>query len=88
MQALRAAQSDLIAARDRLQSLENQLGSGRGNKNDIQLREQITERNTLLLTVYQYMDKFGAPVRTTVDLSTHSLLTFGCYFFLAKSWTS
>ncbi|KAI5474861.1 hypothetical protein MNV49_002324, partial [Pseudohyphozyma bogoriensis] len=56
---LRDAQNELSAARDRLRVVEDQLSNDQRNlsRTENQYRDQLTERNTLLLTVYQYMDR-------------------------------
>lgn len=37
--------------------------------NENQYRDQLTERNTLLLTIYQYMEKILGPEKGLVSLS-------------------
>lgn len=66
-QSLRDAQADLSAARDRLKVVEDQLNTDHRalNRTEAQYRDQLTERNTLLLTIYQYMDKM-VPERSPV----------------------
>jgi len=56
---LRETQNDLSGTKNRLQSLEDELASGhlQLNKFEHQYKDQISERNTLLLTIYQYIDK-------------------------------
>jgi len=58
-QKLRETQNDLSGTKNRLQSLEDELASGhlQLNKFEHQYKDQISERNTLLLTIYQYIDK-------------------------------
>ncbi|SCV70616.1 BQ2448_3378 [Microbotryum intermedium] len=56
---LRDTQLELSAARDRLRVVEDQLSTDHRqlSRTENQYRDQLTERNTLLLTVHQYMDK-------------------------------
>ncbi|KAI7966989.1 hypothetical protein MJO29_000266, partial [Puccinia striiformis f. sp. tritici] len=56
---LRETQNDLSLTKNRLQSLEDDLASDhlQLNKFEHQYKDQISERNTLLLTIYQYVDK-------------------------------
>ncbi|SCZ97806.1 BZ3501_MvSof-1269-A2-R1_Chr7-2g09322 [Microbotryum saponariae] len=56
---LRDTQLELSAARDRLRVIEEQLSTDHRqlSRTENQYRDQLTERNTLLLTVHQYMDK-------------------------------
>ncbi|KNZ63459.1 uncharacterized protein VP01_1140g2 [Puccinia sorghi] len=56
---LRETQNDLSVTKNRLQSLEDELASDhiQLNKFEHQYKDQISERNTLLLTIYQYIDK-------------------------------
>ncbi|KAK4701233.1 MFS transporter, PHS family, inorganic phosphate transporter, partial [Phenoliferia sp. Uapishka_3] len=64
--ALRDLQSDLSAARDRLKVVEDQLNTDHRalSRTESQYRDQLTERNTLLLTIYQYMDKMIGPEKS------------------------
>lgn len=63
VQSLREARNDLTSTRDRLHVVEAQLSSDSRslNKSEGQFRDQLTERNTLLLTVFQYVDKVAPP---------------------------
>ncbi|KAH9815255.1 hypothetical protein DFH28DRAFT_969151 [Melampsora americana] len=56
---IRQAQNELASAKDRIQTLEDDLSQDhkRLSKTETQYREQLSERNTLLLTIYQYIDK-------------------------------
>ena len=76
-QNLRTAQNDLISARDRLSVVEDQLNTDHKalNRTEGQYRNQLDERNTLLLTVYQYVDKVvkaveKTPVRPSLSIAT------------------
>ncbi|KAA1475865.1 hypothetical protein DENSPDRAFT_842743 [Dentipellis sp. KUC8613] len=56
---LTAAESELSALRTRVHELEQRLSKDQRSllTAESQYRDQLTERNTLLLTIYQYMDK-------------------------------
>lgn len=56
---IRQVQNELASAKDRIQTLEDDLSQDhkRLSKTETQYREQLSERNTLLLTIYQYIDK-------------------------------
>ncbi|ETW85083.1 hypothetical protein HETIRDRAFT_470129 [Heterobasidion irregulare TC 32-1] len=56
---LSAAESELAAFRTRVHELEQRLSKDQRSllTAESQYRDQLTERNTLLLTIYQYMDK-------------------------------
>jgi chromosome segregation ATPase len=58
-QTLRETQHELNNARDRLRHLEDQLNTDHRSltKTENQYRDKLNERNTLLLTVYQAIDK-------------------------------
>ncbi|KAI0321295.1 hypothetical protein OF83DRAFT_1051431 [Amylostereum chailletii] len=54
-----AAEAELATFRTRVQELEQRLSKDQRSllSAESQYRDQLTERNTLLLTIYQYMDK-------------------------------
>ena len=56
---MRTAESELATFRSRVQELEQRLSKDQRSllSAESQYRDQLTERNTLLLTIYQYMDK-------------------------------
>ncbi|KAI0648531.1 hypothetical protein C8Q79DRAFT_579557 [Trametes meyenii] len=56
---LRAAESETASLRTRIAELEQRLSKDQRAllSAEAQYRDQLTERNTLLLTIYQYMDK-------------------------------
>ncbi|GAA5873076.1 hypothetical protein JCM1840_007316 [Sporobolomyces johnsonii] len=60
---LRDTQLELTSARDRLRVVEGQLSTDHRelSRTENQYRDQLTERNTLLLTVYQYMERIAGP---------------------------
>ncbi|KAH7883401.1 hypothetical protein F5I97DRAFT_1930960 [Phlebopus sp. FC_14] len=57
--SLKTAEVDLATARARVNELEARLSKDQKSllNAETQYRDQLTERNTLLLTIYQYMDK-------------------------------
>ncbi|KAL0947804.1 hypothetical protein HGRIS_013877 [Hohenbuehelia grisea] len=57
--SLRTAESELSASKMRASELEQRLSKDQRSLLNVesQYRDQLTERNTLLLTIYQYMDK-------------------------------
>lgn len=65
--ALRESQDELQAARDRLRVVEEQLSTDHRSlsRTEAQYRDQLTERNTLLLTAYQYLEKMVGPDRNS-----------------------
>ncbi|POY72208.1 hypothetical protein BMF94_4714 [Rhodotorula taiwanensis] len=68
--ALRNTQQELTSARDRLRLVESQLSNDQRavSRTENQYRDQLNERNTLLLTVYQAVDKVaGADKRKSAD---------------------
>jgi chromosome segregation ATPase len=73
--SLGTAEADAISLRARVQELEQRLSKDQRSllAAENQFRDQVTERNTLLLTIYQYMDKIlgidKTPVRLSVDYS-------------------
>ena len=76
---LSTAEADAISLRARVQELEQRLSKDQRSllAAENQFRDQVTERNTLLLTIYQYMDKIlgvdKTPVRLSVEYSRTSL---------------
>ena len=71
--SLRTAEAELNNMRSRVNDLEQRLSKDQRSllSNESQFRDQLTERNTLLLTIYQYMDKILG-----VDKSLVSLMVF------------
>ena len=61
--SLRTAESELATFRARVGELEQRLSKDQRSllSAESQYRDQLTERNTLLLTIYQYMDKIIRP---------------------------
>ncbi|OCH85364.1 hypothetical protein OBBRIDRAFT_798243 [Obba rivulosa] len=57
--SLRTAENDATSLRAKVSELEQRLSKDQRSllSAETQYRDQLTERNTLLLTVYQYMDK-------------------------------
>ncbi|BGP03966.1 anucleate primary sterigmata protein b [Rhodotorula toruloides] len=72
MKTLRETQQELTNARDRLRHVEDQLNTDHRSltKTENQYRDQLNERNTLLLTVYQAVNKIaGADKRKSPSLA-------------------
>ncbi|KAF9045716.1 hypothetical protein BDZ89DRAFT_1058679 [Hymenopellis radicata] len=57
--SLKAAEAEVASFKTRVSELEARLGKDQRSllNAESQYRDQLTERNTLLLTIYQYMDK-------------------------------
>lgn len=66
--ALRTAEAELASYRSRVGELEQRLSKDQRSllSAENQYRDQLTERNTLLLTIYQYMDKILGVDKTPV----------------------
>ena len=69
--SLRTAESETATLRSRIAELEQRLSKDQRAllTAEAQYRDQLTERNTLLLTIYQYMDKIVGVDKTPVSLS-------------------
>jgi hypothetical protein len=71
---LRIAEGEAVAYKSKVADLEQRLSKDQRSllTAESQYRDQLTERNTLLLTIYQYMDKIlgvdKTPVREPFDL--------------------
>ena len=67
-QSLSAAEAELAKFRARVSDLEQKLSKDQRSllAAESQYRDQLTERNTLLLTIYQYMDKILGVDKTPV----------------------
>ena len=67
--SLRAAEAETVSLRVRVQELEQKLSKDQRSlmSAEAQYRDQLTERNTLLLTIYQYMDKILGVDKTPVS---------------------
>jgi len=68
--SLSTAEADVVSLRARTQELEQRLSTDQRSllAAENQYRDQLTERNTLLLTIYQYMDKILGVEKTPVRL--------------------
>jgi chromosome segregation ATPase len=66
--SLSTAEADVASLRARAQELEQRLSKDQRSllSAENQYRDQLTERNTLLLTIYQYMDKILGVDKTPV----------------------
>jgi chromosome segregation ATPase len=80
--SLKTAESEVQTLRSKVNDLENRLGKDQRNQlaAEHQYRDQLTERNTLLLTVYQYLDKILGVEKTAVSSS------FNVRLSLADTW--
>lgn len=69
--SLKAAESEVSALRTKAHELEARLAKDQKSllTSESQYRDQLTERNTLLLTIYQYMDKILGVDKTPVRFS-------------------
>jgi chromosome segregation ATPase len=65
---LNTAEADAATSRARVQELEQRLSKDQRSllAAENQFRDQVTERNTLLLTIYQYMEKILGVDKTPV----------------------
>lgn len=65
----KAAEAETASLRFRVQELEQKLSKDQRSlmSAEAQYRDQLTERNTLLLTIYQYMDKILGVDKTPVS---------------------
>ena len=65
---LKSAESEVATFRGRVNELEQRLSKDQRSllSAESQYRDQLTERNTLLLTIYQYMDKILGVDKTPV----------------------
>lgn len=66
--SLKTAEAEVTSLRSKVNDLETRLSKDQRNQLSVehQYRDQLTERNTLLLTVYQYLDKILGVEKTTV----------------------
>jgi chromosome segregation ATPase len=66
---LKSAEAETASLRARVQELEQKLSKDQRSlmSAEAQYRDQLTERNTLLLTIYQYMDKILGVDKTPVS---------------------
>ena len=79
---LNTAEADAATFRARVQELEQRLSKDQRSllAAENQFRDQVTERNTLLLTIYQYMDKILGVDKTPVRLSAKVSRTESDYY--------
>jgi chromosome segregation ATPase len=86
---LRTAESEVATFRGRVNELEQRLSKDQRSllSAESQYRDQLTERNTLLLTIYRYMDKILVLIRLrcvffSPPLSDRRLMIF--YFIFCR----
>jgi chromosome segregation ATPase len=89
--SLRSAESELAVFKMRVADLEQRLSKDQRSllTAESQYRDQLTERNTLLLTIYQYMDKILGVDKTPVSIPllcvlVQSLIHLHFFFFYRK----
>ena len=90
---LKDKEEELGALKKRLNELEGRLEKDQRMLigQESQYRDQVTERNTLLLTIYQYLDKIVGVDKTPVaffSLFFSSCLDPKFFLFLEKKWPS
>ncbi|KAK0205654.1 hypothetical protein IW262DRAFT_1464386 [Armillaria fumosa] len=78
---LRAAEAEVAAFKARVGELETRLGKDQRSllNAESQYRDQLTERNTLLLTIYQYMDKILGVDKTPKKGETKPFTNFSVF---------
>ena len=76
---LSTAEADATSLRARMQELEQRLSKDQRSllAAENQFRDQVTERNTLLLTIYQYMEKILGVDKTPVCFSFNHTSALG-----------
>ena len=87
---LKDKEEELVALKRRVNELEGRLEKDQRTLlgQESQYRDQVTERNTLLLTIYQYLDKIIGVDKTPVsDLFLFCFLLLN-YAFAEKKWSS
>jgi len=74
--SLKAAETEVASLRTKVAELETRLSKDQRSllSAESQYRDQLTERNTLLLTIYQYMDKILGVDKTPVSSLIPSIL--------------
>ncbi|KAK0205651.1 hypothetical protein IW262DRAFT_1422035, partial [Armillaria fumosa] len=78
---LRTAEAEVAAFKARVGELEARLGKDQRSllNAESQYRDQLTERNTLLLTIYQYMDKILGVDKTPKKGETKPFTNFSVF---------
>ncbi|KAK0213470.1 hypothetical protein IW262DRAFT_1516506 [Armillaria fumosa] len=78
---LRMAEAEVAAFKARVGELEARLGKDQRSllNAESQYRDQLTERNTLLLTIYQYMDKILGVDKTPKKGETKPFTNFSVF---------
>ncbi|KAH8114261.1 hypothetical protein DFH11DRAFT_1877990 [Phellopilus nigrolimitatus] len=84
---LRTAESELASCRQRLSDVEQRLSKDQRSSlhSETQLRDQLTERNTLLLTIYSYMDRILGVDKTSKKAETKPFTNFSVFHELLMS---
>lgn len=88
--SLKAAEAEVASFRSRIVELEMRLSKDQRSllSAENQFRDQLTERNTLLLTIYQYTDKILGVDKTPVSIFLVSRFAGGLNFYAEKRWSS
>lgn len=78
--ALKTAEAEVATLRTKVSDLEQRLSKDQRTMltAESQYRDQLTERNTLLLTIYQYMDKILGVDKTPVSHVSGLSCAFSC----------
>lgn len=82
--SLTASETELASLRSKMHDLEQRLSKDQRSLlvAESQYRDQLTERNTLLLTIYQYMDKILGVDKTPVRTPIQSKSFFHAYTYV------
>lgn len=80
-QTLRDTQLELTSARERLRIVEDQLNTDHRalSRTENQYRDQLTERNTLLLTVYQAVDRIAGSDKVRDDYARSAVYRYAAH---------
>lgn len=84
--SLRTAEGEVAAFKAKVADLEQRLSKDQRSllSAETQYRDQLTERNTLLLTIYQYMDKILGVDKTPVSIFSARKLSTSLNHILQK----
>lgn len=85
--SLKSAENDVAAFKAKVADLEARLSKDQRSllSAESQYRDQLTERNTLLLTIYQYMDKILGVDKTPVRAFLPFVLTSDSHSYRRKA---
>lgn len=87
--SLKATEAEAAALRTKTTELEQRLSKDQRSllTAESQYRDQLTERNTLLLTIYQYMDKILGVDKTLVNIVFISEVTLCAEALVEEKWS-